>query len=64
MVTVNQVAANNSNYLPPGAFAKMTPAEVKNAVYGSKMVFAMETCMVATTWLCKACVLFILHYLT
>ena len=64
MVTVNQVATNNSNYLQPGEFEKMTPEEVKNAVFGSKMVFVMENNMLATTWLCKACVLFILHYLT
>ena len=64
VVCVNQVATNQSNYLLPGQYEKMSPADVKNAIFGSKMVFIMEMNMLANTWLCKACLLFILHYLT
>ncbi|KAL8645779.1 MAG: hypothetical protein Q9226_007145 [Calogaya cf. arnoldii] len=64
IVSVNQVSHNLSNYLPDGAAEHFTPEERENAVYGSKFVMILEQFMLANTWLCKACLLFLYHQMT
>ncbi|KAL8701804.1 MAG: hypothetical protein Q9201_004718 [Fulgogasparrea decipioides] len=63
-VSVNQVSQNLSNYLPPGTAEQFTPEQHDNAVYGSKFVMILEEFMLANTWLCKACLLILYHYMT
>ena len=64
MFSVNQVAQNLSNYLPEGAYEKLSPEEISNAVYGSKFVFILEQFQLATLWLCKACLLILYSHMT
>ncbi|KAL8660284.1 MAG: hypothetical protein Q9202_006695 [Teloschistes flavicans] len=64
IVSVNQVSQNLSNYLPPGVADSFTKDEHDNAVYGSKFVMILEEFMLANTWLCKACLLFLYYQMT
>ena len=64
VVAVNEVAKNGSNYMDPEVAAALSPDEVATAVYGSKMVLAMELCTLTTVWLVKACLLFLYYRLT
>ena len=64
IVFVNQTAQNLDNYLPPGAIDTFTAEDIKNAIYGSKCVFITEEFMLATLWLCKACLLILYSSLT
>ena len=64
VVSVNQVAVNGSNYLPPGEAEKLSTEEVKAAVWGSKMTVALEEFQLTTTWLVKACLLLMYSRLT
>lgn len=61
---MNQVAANRSNYLAPGVFQTLNAAEVENAVFGSKFVFACEELKLATIWGVKACLLIFYNRMT
>ena len=64
IIATNQVSQNLSNYLPPGMAESFTPEQRDNAIYGSKMVVVLEQCMLATTWLIKACLLLMYSQLT
>lgn len=64
VISVNQVAINGSNYLPPGKAEKLSPDEIKAAVWGSKMTVALEEFQLTTTWLVKACLLILYSRLT
>ena len=64
VVSVNQVAVNGSNYLPPGEAEKLSTEGVKAAVWGSKMTVALEEFQLTTTWLVKACLLLMYSRLT
>ncbi|KAF2489806.1 UbiD family decarboxylase, partial [Lophium mytilinum] len=64
VISVNQVMQNGSNYLPPGVAESLSPQGVKNAIWGSKMTLALEEFQLSTTWLVKACLLFMYNRLT
>jgi len=64
VVSVNQVAVNGSNYLPPGEAEKLSTEGVKAAVWGSKMTVALEEFQLTTIWLVKACLLLMYSRLT
>lgn len=64
VVTTQEVANNGSNYMPPGSAEKLTPDEVKNAIYGSKMTLVLEEFTIISLWLVKACMLIFYGRLT
>ena len=64
IVFVNETAQNLDNYLPPGVFETLSPHDIKDAVWGSKCVFITEEFILATLWLCKACLLILYSSLT
>jgi cytosine/uracil/thiamine/allantoin permease len=65
IVTINIVANHNSNLLPPGFDAsKLTPQEIAERRFGSKIILVVEQAQCATIWLTKACLLFMYYRLT
>lgn len=64
MVCINSASKNGSNYMAAEDVAKLTPLQAERAIYGSKMVFAMELCSLGTIWLVKICLLILYHRLT
>ena len=64
IVFVNETAQNLDNYLAPGVFETFGPDDIVNAIYGSKCVFITEEFILATLWLCKACLLILYSQLT
>ncbi|KAM4061136.1 decarboxylase [Hirsutella rhossiliensis] len=64
VVTINEVAKNGSNYMPPKAAAVLSPAEVQRAVYGSIMTFVLEIFTLTAIWTVKACLLILYARLT
>lgn len=58
---INQVAFNGSNYMSPEVAASLTPKEVRQAIWGSKMTLALEVFTLTTEWVAKLC-LVILYY--
>lgn len=64
MVCINSASKNGSNYMAAEDIAKLTPLEAERAIYGSKMVLAMELCSLGTIWLVKICLLILYHRLT
>jgi hypothetical protein len=63
LVSAMQVARNGSNYLSASAAANLTPDELANAIYGSKMTLALEQLTLFTTWQVKACILLLYYQL-
>jgi hypothetical protein len=54
-----------SNLLPPGFdVTNLTPKEVADREYGSKIVIVVEQLQIAVIWACKACLLILYHRLT
>ncbi len=64
VVSSNQVATNGSNYVPDGVVETWTPQQVDKAIWGSKMLLALEEFMLATLWLVKACLLILYSRMT
>ncbi|EQL01081.1 UbiD family decarboxylase [Ophiocordyceps sinensis CO18] len=64
VVTINEVAKNGSNYMPPEAAATLSPAGVQRAVYGSIMTFVLELFTLTAIWTVKACLLLLYARLT
>ncbi|KAK0738695.1 hypothetical protein B0T18DRAFT_475303, partial [Schizothecium vesticola] len=60
----NEVAANGSNYVEDGETDGWTEEQRDRAVWGSKMLVALEEGMVACLWLVKACLLILYFRLT
>jgi hypothetical protein len=60
----NEVAANGSNYVEEGETDGWTREQRDEAVWGSKMLVALEQGMVACLWLVKACLLILYWRLT
>ncbi|KAK0741560.1 hypothetical protein B0T18DRAFT_330812 [Schizothecium vesticola] len=60
----NEVAANGSNYVEEGETDGWTREMRGKAVWGSKMLVALEQAMVACLWLVKACLLILYWRLT
>lgn len=64
VVSTNQVAENGSNYVPDGVVQTWSPEQVQRAIWGSKMLVALEEFMLATLWLVKACLLLLYSRMT
>lgn len=63
-MSINEVAKNGSNYMPPEVAAALDKAGVDQAVYGSIMTFVLEIFTLTATWTIKACLLLLYHRLT
>ncbi|THX90418.1 hypothetical protein D6D05_00445 [Aureobasidium pullulans] len=60
IVTINIVAKSDSNLLPPGFdVSTLTPEQVHDREYGSKLVLVVEQSQIMTTWCEKLCLLFL-----
>lgn len=56
IVTINIVAHTKSNLLPPGfAMDSLTPSNIKERTFGSKLVLVVEQCQCLTVWAVKVC---------
>ncbi|KAF2090359.1 hypothetical protein K490DRAFT_19120, partial [Saccharata proteae CBS 121410] len=65
IVTINIVAYTNSNLFPPGFdFSTLTPADIRQRRFGSKLVLVVEQCQCVTIWAVKACLLIMYYRLT
>lgn len=65
IVTLNIVANAETNLFPPGFdIAALTPEDIKNRMYGSKIVLVVEENQCMTVWACKACILTMYSRLT
>ncbi|KAL7780501.1 hypothetical protein CFE70_010524 [Pyrenophora teres f. teres 0-1] len=66
LITImHEVAKTSSNLIPPGDdVSKYTQAEIKNRVYGSKLVLVVEHMQLLTVWLVKACLLIMYNRMT
>ena len=61
---MNIVANNSSNLIDPNDHSELTPENIRERVYGSKMVLVVEQMQIATIWLMKACLLIMYARLT
>jgi hypothetical protein len=64
MVTMNIIARTNSNLLDPSQKIVLTPAEISEREFGSKMVLVTEQMQLLTIWLVKGCLLIMFNRLT
>ncbi|OJD31784.1 family decarboxylase [Diplodia corticola] len=65
IVTINIVAFTESNLLPPGFdMDSLTPPNVAERRFGSKLVLVVEQCQCVTIWAVKACLLIMYYRLT
>ncbi|KAB2573140.1 hypothetical protein BFW01_g4967 [Lasiodiplodia theobromae] len=65
IVTINIVAFTESNLLPPGFDEKdLTPGDIAERRFGSKLVLVVEQCQCVTIWAVKACLLIMYYRLT
>lgn len=65
IATINIVSTHDSNLLPENYDIKLlTPEDVRNREYGSKMILVVEQCQCITIWAVKACLLIMYHRLT
>jgi hypothetical protein len=64
MVTINILSTKNSNLIDPANPPMLTPQEIAERTYGSKLVLVVEQSQILTTWLVKACLLFMYSRLT
>lgn len=58
------VSKTSSNLIDPEDTSPLTPENVKNREYGSKMVLVVEQMQIMTIWLAKGCLLLMYHRLT
>jgi hypothetical protein len=58
LALINISARFNTNLYPPEQEASIlaSPADVQNRILGSKIVIALEQCMIASTWGVKLCI--------
>ncbi|KAI4730051.1 hypothetical protein E4T49_02017 [Aureobasidium sp. EXF-10728] len=65
IVTINIVAQSDSNLLPPGFdLSSLTPNQIHDRSYGSKLVLVVEQCQIMTVWCEKLCLLLLYRRLT
>lgn len=64
IVAMNIVATKSSNLIDPNDPTDLTPENIKERIYGSKMVLVVEQMQIATIWLMKACLLIMYGRLT
>ncbi|KAK4455087.1 hypothetical protein QBC34DRAFT_391536 [Podospora aff. communis PSN243] len=62
--STNEIAAHGSNYVEEGATEGWSEEQVANAVWGSKMLVALEEFMISTLWLVKFCLLILYGRMT
>jgi hypothetical protein len=64
MVAINIIAHTSSNLINPDEQVVLTPQEIADREYGSKMVLVVEQMQILTTWLVKCCLLIMYSRLT
>ncbi|GAB7344893.1 hypothetical protein MBLNU457_3330t1 [Dothideomycetes sp. NU457] len=65
VVCLNVIAdGGGSNLYPPGTDANFTPEDIRERIYGSKIVLVSEQCMLNVIYTLKACVLIFYYRLT
>ncbi|KAI0965532.1 hypothetical protein F4678DRAFT_476532 [Xylaria arbuscula] len=64
LVALNFLSTKNSNLIDPNNPPELTPHEIKEREFGSKLVLVVEQMQIATTWLVKACLLIMYSRLT
>ncbi|KAK0383392.1 hypothetical protein NLU13_9304 [Sarocladium strictum] len=64
MVTMNIIAKTNSNLIDPKQQVVLTPDEISEREFGSKMVLVTEQMQLVTIWLVKGCLLIMFNRLT
>lgn len=64
MACVNIVATTSSNLINPEDTTPLTPDNIRERVYGSKMVLVVEQMQILTTWIVKCCLLLFYYRLT
>ncbi|KID96544.1 UbiD family decarboxylase, partial [Metarhizium majus ARSEF 297] len=58
------IATTNSNLIDPNHPASLSPQDIRQREFGSKMVLLAEQMQCVTIWLVKACLLLMYHRLT
>ena len=62
---MHEVAKTSSNLIPPGDdVSKYSQAEIRDRIYGSKLVLVVEQMQLLTIWLVKACLLIMYNRMT
>ncbi|KFA79701.1 hypothetical protein S40288_10134 [Stachybotrys chartarum IBT 40288] len=64
MVTINIIATTNSNLIDPNDKTELTPDNIREREYGSKMVLVAEQMQILTIWAVKVCLLIMYNRLT
>ena len=65
IVAINIVADATSNLLPPGLdVSTLTPQDIAERQYGSKLVLVVEQMQIVTIWLLKGCLIMMYYRLT
>ncbi|POR31150.1 Uncharacterized protein TPAR_08628 [Tolypocladium paradoxum] len=64
MVCMNIISNTNSNLIDPDNPTSLSPEDIEQRVFGSKMVLVTEQMQLLTTWLIKACLLLMYYRLT
>jgi hypothetical protein len=64
MASINIVSKSSSNLIDPNDHTELTPENIEERVFGSKMVLVAEQMQCITIWLVKACLLLMYHRLT
>jgi hypothetical protein len=65
IVCANKYVKAQSNLFPPGSnVAELSEYDLKQRVYGSKMVVVVEQTTIAVIWSCKACLLIMYYRIT
>lgn len=64
MVTMNIIARTSSNLMDPSEPTELTPSEISEREFGSKMVLVTEQMQLLTIWLVKGCLLIMFNRLT
>lgn len=64
IVSINIISNTNSNLIDPNHPASLTPEDIEQRVFGSKMVLVTEQMQLLTIWLVKACLLLLYYRLT
>lgn len=62
---MHEITKTSSNLIPPGDdISQYSQAEIKNRIYGSKLVLVVEQMQILTIWLVKACLLIMYERMT
>ncbi|OAQ58717.1 decarboxylase [Pochonia chlamydosporia 170] len=64
IVAMNIISNTNSNLIDPNNPTSLSPEDIRQREFGSKMVLLAEQMQCVTIWLVKACLLLMYHRLT